>query len=108
MKIQTSELTGASLDWAVCLALGRTDYFDYSTDWSLSGPIIELEKLAVRYDDIWAYDPADPEDNGERWYAERAGNAYGMYGPTLLIAALRCYVASKLGNEVEIPKEILS
>lgn len=45
--MKTSELTGAALDWAVCVALGRTDMridpddgemmasddFDYSTDW---------------------------------------------------------------------------
>jgi hypothetical protein len=27
-------------------------------------------------------------------------------GPTPLIAAMRCYVASKLGDEVEIPSEL--
>lgn len=30
------------------------------------------------------------------------------YGPTPLIAAMRCYVASKLGDEVEIPEELLT
>jgi hypothetical protein len=29
-----------------------------------------------------------------------------QYGDTPLIAAMRCYVASKLGDEVEIPKEL--
>lgn len=29
------------------------------------------------------------------------------YGPTMLIAGLRCFVASKLGDEVEIPEELL-
>jgi hypothetical protein len=29
-----------------------------------------------------------------------------MYGPTPLIAAMRCYVEAKLGDEVEIPKEL--
>jgi hypothetical protein len=28
------------------------------------------------------------------------------YGPTPLIAAMRCYVASKIGLEVEIPEEL--
>lgn len=28
-------------------------------------------------------------------------------GPTPLIAAMRCYVASNLGEEVEIPEEVL-
>ena len=29
-------------------------------------------------------------------------------GPTKLIAAMRCYVASKLGDEVDVPEELLS
>jgi hypothetical protein len=29
-----------------------------------------------------------------------------MLGPTPLIAAMRCYVASKLGDEVDIPEEL--
>lgn len=29
------------------------------------------------------------------------------YGPTPLIAAMRCFVASKLGDEVEVPDELL-
>lgn len=28
------------------------------------------------------------------------------FGPTPLIAAMRCYVASKLGDEVEVPEEL--
>lgn len=32
---------------------------------------------------------------------------FRSYGPTLLIAAMRCYVASKLGDEVEVPDELL-
>jgi hypothetical protein len=31
-----------------------------------------------------------------------------MHGHTPLIAAMRCYVASKLGDEVEIPDELLA
>lgn len=30
------------------------------------------------------------------------------YGPTTLIAAMRCYVATLLGDEIAIPKELLS
>jgi hypothetical protein len=29
-----------------------------------------------------------------------------VYGPTPLIAAMRCFVSSRLGDEVEIPKEL--
>jgi hypothetical protein len=28
------------------------------------------------------------------------------YGPTPLIAAMRCYVASKMGDEIELPEEV--
>ena len=105
MKIKTSELTGQALDWAVCKAKGEyqcpVDEYTavwmtnrrYSTDWLLGGPIIERERLCV-YDiggDEWGCD-----DN----LIPRST------GPTPLIAAMRCYVASKLGDEVEIPEEL--
>jgi hypothetical protein len=32
--------------------------------------------------------------------------SYTLDGPTPLIAAMRCYVASKLGDEVELPEEL--
>ena len=66
-----------------------------STDWSQGGPIIEREKIAL---DTW----------GEEWLATRIeGSAISeAIGPTPLIAAMRCYVASKLGDEVEVPNEL--
>lgn len=129
MKVKTSELTGAALNWAVAkcepddtLAI----YFDEdtgeplchddwesnqeykpSTDWAQGGAIIEREKLGV----WWAHHVVDGEGNeyGNHWYAETGltdENAderhVCMEGETPLIAAMRCYVASKLGDEVEI------
>ena len=35
------------------------------------------------------------------------GNPLGVEGDTPLMAAMRCYVASKLGDDVEIPEELL-
>jgi hypothetical protein len=32
-------------------------------------------------------------------------NGY-VVGPTPLIAAMRCYVASKMGDEIELPEEL--
>ena len=86
-----------------------------TADWSQAGPLIETEKVAISYDAEWAYDatnpdPEDEPDNGDRWYAEirKAGHDFiGMYGPTPLIAAMRCLVHSKLGNEVEVPDELI-
>lgn len=43
----------------------------------------------------------------ERLRADDEDYVYWSWqGPTPLIAAMRCYVASKLGDEVEIPEEL--
>jgi hypothetical protein len=105
--MKTSELTGHALDWAVWKALELpVTYLDYnghaanfSTNWAQGGPIIEREEIGLRRN--------APCSAGREWEAspsitaKGAGGRYG-YGPTPLIAAMRCYVASKLGDEVEI------
>lgn len=118
MKMKTSELTGAALDWAVAHAQGkvlrlteRNDWhvmltdgvtavrlkkFVPSTNWAQGGPIIEREKIELQ---SW------PEGT---WLARSvAPPTLWNRGPTPLIAAMRCYVASKLGDEIEIPEELL-
>ncbi len=98
-KLKTSELEGAALDWAVAQA--RIDgAFEYSatpgwspsTVWSQGGPIIEQEQI-----DIQCY----PRRNGGHIWRTCYSD-----GPTPLIAAMRCYVASKLGETVEVPEDI--
>ena len=80
-------------------------HYDYtfwspSTDWSQGGPIIEREEIGIRRN--------APCSKGCEWQgspsitAKGAGGKWG-YGPTPLIAAMRCFVASKLGDEVEVP-----
>ena len=105
MKIKTSELTGAALDWAVakCERFPNVDRWqsnDYpfkpSTDWSQGGPIIEREKIQTMY-----VDGVGP------WSAITDGLHCAEFGTTPLIAAMRCYVASKLGDEVEVPDELV-
>lgn len=117
-KIKTSELTGAALDWAVAMCEGRTDVrvdpddgelvgqseFDYSTDWAQAGPIIEREKIDLftekqTYPESWCASVARHQ-NGRRLVGWRLHE----YGETALIAAMRCYVTSKLGTEIEIPE----
>lgn len=119
MKIRTSELQGAALDWAVCkaeddgLAAARIQYPDLmkyfnkvspSTYWDQGGPIIEREKLSVgtRYTNYHIYHDADVLC----WARDPIGG-FLKYGPTPLIAAMRCFVASRLGDEVEIPVELV-
>lgn len=98
------DLEGAALDWAVAKCIGHVDdetiirrlepdeegwFIAYSTDWAQGGPIIERERIAV-----WG-------DGGLYWEAE-CGWAWGK-GPTPLVAAMRCYVSSKVGEEIEVP-----
>lgn len=136
MKVKTADLTGAALDWAVAKCEGYRDANDpaehegedetlcvynwafmreprvaarwlvdlqYSTNWAQGGPIIERERIILI-----------PQSNlrGEQlpiWSA--SVNLYpgpSWAGPTPLVAAMRCFVASKLGDEVDIPEELMA
>lgn len=111
MKIKVSEASGAALDWAVTYALhgdcasyifkhGRS-FHAYSTDWSQGGPILEREGGTV-----WSTNADGWRCKAKYDYAnDREGVT--MTGHTPLIAAMRCYVSSKLGEEVEIPEELI-
>lgn len=122
MKIKVSEASGPVLDWMVEFAMladrvpntsqrasiasrnRRVSEVGYSTDWSAGGPIIEREEIGT--------ERRAPCMKGEEWEAsgsitaKGAGYRYAV-GPTPLIAAMRCYVVSKLGDEVEVPEELL-
>ena len=79
----------------------------YSTDWSLGGPIIEAELL-----DVTPYDPGNMGWRCTRRDADYSPKAhplnryYAQFGPTPLIAAMRCYVSSRLGDVVEVPEKL--
>jgi len=117
--MKTSELTDIALDWAVCEASGllaaypkvrksfkskwqgnSTFFIHPSADWAQAGLIIEREGIATC-------------TSGVGWEASKFFDINGEveasveYGPTLLIAAMRCFVASKLGDEIDIPEELL-
>jgi hypothetical protein len=112
--MKTSELRGTALDWAVANCEGwkrelcylNTEYPNYSENWSLAGPIIEREKIGVWFSDLVIDAETDEVVRGETWYAEGGDGDYVQTGATPLIAAMRCYVASKLGDEVQIPEEL--
>ena len=126
MKIKTSRLIGPALDWAVakCVELqgvkfGKGFYgekllldenefghrLSYSTNWAQGGPIIEREGIDVftekKTPESWVASMARYQ-NGERLVGWRIH----QYGPTPLIAAMRAYVVSKLGDEVDVPEEL--
>ena len=115
MKIKTSELEGAALDWAVWKiehAGAKTDDeliaalspFSPSTNWAQGGPIIEQMML----DSGLVLQRNANHRKKETCCVASLDSPVGFYfGPAPLIAVMRCYVASKLGNEVEIPEELL-
>ena len=75
---------------------------EYSTNWAQGGPIIERERMDI---ECWDFHSM-PWKASMWWDDENSSGDIQMYGPTPLIAAMRCYVTSKLGNEVEIPEEL--
>ena len=114
MKVKTADLIGPALDWAVAKCLPNPQdvtckngvvrrqpvqyVFTPSTDWSQGGPLIEREGISLN---LWA-------EFG--WRAgTRTGKAPASFysGPTPLIAAMRCVVAANLGDEVDVPDELV-
>lgn len=127
--MKTNELTGAALDWAVAKCEGATDFwFDTvathwvkldgkdralrygwaqsylpSTDWAQGGPIIEREGITVV---CWAMRPG-PDWMARLWLELNGRTSVPFTGPTPLIAAMRCYVHLTLGDEVDVPNELI-
>ena len=115
--MKTSETTPIQIDWLVAKCEDQPLYWNAadstfymgdgelwmrmrgdncycpSTDWIQGGPIIEREGIDLQC------------QNQGLWCAD-LGLDSSIYGPTPLIAAMRCYVASKLGDEVELPSVV--
>lgn len=122
-KIKTADLTGAALDWAVAVAEGESPIYtrhwvipshpenprrvctpklqgywqpyEPSQNWGLGGPIIEQEAIGLtQFSDYPKWTAKHPE-------------SLCIDGPTPLTAGMRCFVASRFGDIVEIPEELL-
>jgi hypothetical protein len=110
MKIKVSEATNIQLNWMVAKCLyphGGDEWLlcisaqeHPNTNWAQGGPIIE-QLIA----DGWAISKAD-FNLGIRLFRLQNGLAEVHRGPTPLIAAMRCFIVSCLGNEVEVPEEL--
>lgn len=127
--MKTSDLTGPTLAWAVAKALnhpagrlpplvarhGDELWYHISPaghevyrpqEWEEGGPLLESEGISVvRLNDL--YFPKGNE-HGRHWeeYYRAMTQVVTQYGPTMLIAAMRCLVASRLGLDITIPKEL--
>lgn len=124
--MKTSELTGTSLAYAVGIAEGcrvetwhrklvailfpgapRAVPWSPHSNWAQGGPIIEREKIKVSPNvrGTWSAQIRHTEPHPLVSHPVLAGWTNSA-GPTPLTAAMRCYVASKLGDIVNIPKEL--
>ena len=124
MERKTSELTGTALRWAVAKCENRlgdsvrpdrkgilrdqtgkpdpyTDElpeYEPDADWSQGGPIIERERITLECTSDAGWYTAEFRSNDK--------NRFPAYGPSPLIAAMRCFVESRLGDTVTIPDEL--
>lgn len=129
IKVKTAELTGQALDWAVAqvvqpegfvlrmdpeydppepvlgIVMDASDLenswlktgWSPSTDWSQGGPLIDEH-------DVWLSD----YDGACVASCEPHFGRYIQEGNTNLVAICRAVVATKLGDEVEVPQELVS
>ena len=126
-----AEIGGAQLDWAVAKAEGvvpgkpewmfwdgepqinwytddgqrggtvpLSSWGSPSSDWNMGGPIIERERIDIE----WWQDSSDLSVVWDAVIHLSATQRVRLDGPTPLIAAMRAFVASKLGDEVEVPE----
>jgi hypothetical protein len=123
-QVNVSELTDAALSYAIAIAAGMCVESRGSNavtvwtedaltgekeviilwqpwrNWAQGGPIIEREGIDLNFS-------ACEGTSGEEWDAAcEVNRVFG--GPTPLIAAMRCYVASKVGDVVDIPEELFN
>lgn len=114
IEVKTADLIGPALDWAVAKAIGLeeetldpltwecTAYpsgcYNYSTDWSQGGPLID-KYIGSLYRD-WTL--------SETPTAVVEGTAHVAAGSTYLLALCRAIVAAKLGNTVQVPAELVT
>lgn len=122
MKIKTSKLKGRQLDWAVAKCRGllapnglrlSDEYWDslaanqyggISEDWAQGGPILSSERISrtINHSGVWiAYWTSGYTEGDE-------GKMHMQVDNSELVAGLRCVVARKLGEEIDIPEELRS
>lgn len=121
MLIKTKDLAGSALDWAVAFATGEvagkrndsgswevsasaryfSNSFSPSTRWSQCGPLIEEYAISVTpISDATLEAESHTHSSIQTAVDAKCENAY-------LTAACRAIVAAELGDEVDIPDELV-
>lgn len=121
MKVKTARLTGRALDWAVeSVVIARmrlagehvkqwwvdqkqSDPSNYSDDWLRSGPLLTEAHISrtIDHSGLWIAYWTDGYTEGD------AGKKWTQCDRSELVAGLRCYVAMTLGDEIDVPEELL-
>ncbi|MDD2063014.1 phage protein NinX family protein [Pseudomonas sp. 25571] len=124
IEVRVSNLVGAALDWAVATVEGvETSWrhgrelvkvhdrggikliesirsiYSPSTEWSQGGPLIDKHNGGLHYE-------AHLADAAFRYSSGPGGSGFWCYGPTALVAFCRGLVKAKLGDTVQVPKEL--
>ena len=114
--VQVKDAEGSVLDWMVAKCEGyhatiKSNEVVYvhpsgewhhngnwcpSRNWAQGGSIIERERIRL--------DPRESTWHAQIWSDDETEVRYCS---TPLIAAMRCYVSSVLGDEVEVPDELI-
>ena len=126
-QIKVSEATPIQLDrlvakcvgwlWRKCCGEHPIENYSPSTNWAQGGPLIEKERIGLEFmDNFEAWSSSIVREDGqdrESYSDDQDRESYTVeqesfvgYGPTPLIAAMRVFVASRLGNEVDVPEEL--
>lgn len=125
IEVRVSNLVGAALDWAVAKVeqvdtswrYGRElvqvhdrggikliesirSIYSPSTDWSQGGPLVDKHHGGLHYE-------AHLADANFRYSSGPSRTGFWCYGPTALIAFCRGLVKAKLGDTVQVPKELM-
>lgn len=115
--INVSQAEGPVLDWLVAKALSEFEWnlepkrfrllrdegvLAYTTNWSQGGPILSEAHISrtIDHSGLWiAYwtDGYTEGDEGKKWMQCHRSE---------LVAGLRCFVMSELGETVEVPEEL--
>ena len=134
MKIKVSQAQGLALDWMVarCIGVPKRELFIqkwsgslfrrnldedgnlngayttgpdllFSRKWEAGGKVIEKMLASPEALVIEHTQRADPE---QRYVASLNRLHRFCFGPTPIIAAMRCFVSSRMGDEVEVPDEV--
>lgn len=125
IEVRVSNLIGAPLDWAVAKVEGIETSWRYgrelvkvhdrggiklvesirsiyspSIDWSQGGPLVDKHHGGLHYE-------AHLADANFRYSSGPGSTGFWCYGPTALIAFCRGLVKAKLGDTVQVPKELM-